>query len=224
MQQWNEKALPFSSVHLKICEITSQAAPPQQYIRGSAQKPQEEPDKVMRNLWSLPSTKPDWTFPRDETTSKGTWQINISSLVRSFWKGKGRDKQQQQEKNKSRWTYAICIHWSLRTSYLNVQLLFYYSGQQQLQDMYVQKYFHFCYYVSQQLHSDYLCLSIPDLQCIVTIVTSWMQMKALIVQGSIMHSCTFKLLTYGFYGINTYTLPCTLIIQPHNLLFSFPPI
>ena len=49
---------------------------------------------------------------------------------------------------------------------------FYYSGQQQLQDMYVQKYFYFGYYVTQQLHSYCLCLSIPDLQCIVTIVTS----------------------------------------------------
>ena len=89
---------------------TSQAAPPQQYPGVSPEAAQEEPDKVMRNLWSLPSTKPDWTFQRDETTSKGTWgDTNQYNVL--FEKGRDgiTDKQQQQEKNKSRWTYAICI-------------------------------------------------------------------------------------------------------------------
>ena len=114
---------------------------------------------------------------------------------------------------------------SLRTSYLNVQVLFYYSGQQQLQDMYVQKYFYFGYYVTQQLHSDYLCLSIPDLQCNCYdcyVVNANEGSYCTRFNYALMYIQTLDI--WILWDQNTYTLPCTLIIQPHNLLFSFPPI
>ena len=86
---------------------------------GSAQQPQEEPDKVMRNLWSLPSTKPDWTFKRDKTTSKGTWWYkSIDQALPPYFlkrikakKGEGTGKAAATgEKNqKSKWTYVMCI-------------------------------------------------------------------------------------------------------------------